>query len=178
MNKYEVRMAAVGGQGILTGGALLVDIAVKKENKFAVESPTYTASVRGGPTKVDIIISDEEVIFPHATEVDFFLCTDQKPYDLYKDRVKDDAIVVIDPHLVKEPGNTRNWKLYKIPLINETKKELGNIVLTSVVSLSITQKLTGIISYENMVDYVKSWAKPSFLELNLQAIELGQKLVK
>ncbi len=178
MNKYEVRMAAVGGQGILTGGALLVDIAVKKENKYAVESPTYTASVRGGPTKVDIIISDEEVIFPHATEVDFFLCTDQKPYDLYKDRVKDDAIVVIDPHLVIEPGDTRNWKLYKIPLINETKKELGNIVLTSVVSLSITQKLTGVISYDNMVDYVKYWAKPSFLDLNLKAIELGQKLVK
>jgi len=58
-NRYEIRYGAVGGQGIITAGALLVDIAVKRENKFALESPTYTATVRGGPTKVDIIISDQ-----------------------------------------------------------------------------------------------------------------------
>ena len=177
MKRFEIRYGAVGGQGIITAGALLVDIAVKVEDKFALESPTYTATVRGGPTKVDVVISDEPVVFPHATAIDLFVCTDQKPYDLYRNRIKDDAIVVIDNNLVKEIGDTRNWKLYKIPLINETKKKVGNIVLTSVVTLALTQKLTGIIQYDHMVNFIKEWAPADFLEMNLKAIEVGQNLV-
>jgi 2-oxoglutarate ferredoxin oxidoreductase subunit gamma len=177
MKTYEIRYGAVGGQGIITAGALLVDIAVEKENRHALESPTYTAAVRGGPTKVDVIISDEPILFPHATAIDFFLCTDQRPYDLYKERLKDDAIVVVDSHLVRELGDTHHWKIHQIPLINETKKQVGNIVLTSVVSLSITQKLTHVIEYENMVEFVKHWAPKSALEMNIKAIEVGRSLI-
>jgi 2-oxoglutarate ferredoxin oxidoreductase subunit gamma len=177
MNRYEIRYGAVGGQGIITAGALLVDIAVRKENKFALESPTYTATVRGGATKVDIIISDEQIIFPQASAIDFFVCTYQKPYDLYKEQLKDDAIVVLDNNLIKDLGDTRNWTIYQSPIINETKKQLGNIVLTSVVTLSITQKLTGIIGYDNMVEFVHAWAPKGFTELNMKAIELGRELV-
>ena len=177
MSRYEIRYGAVGGQGLLTAGALLVNIAVSRENKYAVESPTYTASVRGGATKVDIIISDKKILFPQASAIDFFVCTQQKPFDLYKERLKESAIVVIDSHLVKELGNTRQWKLYRIPIIYETKKQVGNIVLTSVVTLSLTQKLTGIISYENMVAYIKQWAPPDYIDLNLKAIEVGRNLV-
>jgi len=176
-DRYEIRYAAVGGQGIITAGALLVDIAVEKENKYAIESPTYTASVRGGPTKVDVIISDEKIVFPQASAIDFMVCTFQKPFDLYKSRLKDDAIVVVDSNLVKDLGDTKNWKLYKVPIINETKKQLGNVVLTSVVTLSMTQKLTNVIDFKNMVDHVKHWAPKDFLELNLKAIEVGRELV-
>lgn len=176
--KYQIRYGAVGGQGIITAGALLVHIAVEKEDKYAVESPTYTAAVRGGPTKADIIISDSRVLFPHTTDIDFFLCTDQRPYDLYKERIKNDAIVVVDSHLVKNLGDTKNWNVHSIPLINETKKQVGGIVLTSVVSLAITQKLTGIIGYENMIEHIKHWAPKGTIEKNLRAVELGLSLVK
>lgn len=177
MSRFEIRYAAVGGQGIITAGALLVDIAVEKEDKYALESPTYTATVRGGPTKVDVVISDKKILFPQASAIDFFVCTYQKPFDLYKSRLKDDAIVIVDSHLVKDIGDTRNWKLYTVPIINETKKQCGNIVLTSVVTLSMTQKLTNIIEYDNMVEFVKGWAPKDFLDLNMKAIEIGQTLV-
>lgn len=174
---YEIRYGAVGGQGIITAGELLVDIAVEREHNHAVESPTITAAVRGGPTKVDIIVSNKNVIFPNATAIDFFFCTDQRPFDLYRSNVKDNAIVVIDSHLVKNIGDTKNWNMYSIPIIHETKKNLGNIVLTSVVTLAITQKLTNIITYENMIEHVKHWAPKHALDLNMQAISLGRDLV-
>jgi len=178
MKTFEIRYGAVGGQGIITAGTLLVDIAVEKENRHALESPTYTAAVRGGPTKVDIIISEEPILFPHATAIDFFLCTDQRPYDLYKERLKDDAIVVVDSHLVRDLGDTRHWKVYQAPIINETKKQVGNVVLTSVVSLAITQKLTQVIGYENMVEHIRHWAPKNALEMNLKAIDVGRELIK
>ncbi len=177
MSKFEIRYGAVGGQGIITAGSLLVDIAVELENKFALSSPTYTAAVRGGPTKVDVIVDTGRIVFPHATEIDFFLCTDQRPYDLYRNGLKDDAIVVVDSHLVRELGDTRHWKVYQVPLINETKVRAGDVVLTSVVSLALTQKLTGIISYEHMLDFVTRWAPKGKVDMNLKAIEVGMSLV-
>ena len=178
MNQYEIRYGAVGGQGIITAGALLVDIAVEMENKFAIESPTYTAAVRGGPTKVDVLISDEKIDFPHATAIDFFLCTDQRPYDIYKERLKDNAIVVVDSHLVRELGDTRHWSVYQVPIINETKVGAGNVVLTSVVSLAVTQKLTNIIAYDHMVEHIRHSAPKRAVEMNMKAIEVGMNLIK
>ena len=35
MSRYEIRYAAIGGQGIITAATLLVAIAVEKENKHA-----------------------------------------------------------------------------------------------------------------------------------------------
>lgn len=178
MSRYEVRYGAIGGQGIITAATLLVAIAVEKENKHAVESPTITAAVRGGATKADVIISEEQIIYPQAMAIDFFVCTHRKPYSMYRDKIKDDAIVVIDSNLVFDKGDTGNWEVHDIPIIHETKDKLGRLVLTSVVTLSITQALTGIIDYDNMVSYVKEWAPKDFLELNLEAIDLGQDLAK
>lgn len=124
-----------------------------------------------------MIIADEKIIFPHAVAIDFFLCTDQRPFDLYKDRIRDDAIVVADSHLVPELGDTKNWKVYHVPIINETKKQVGNIVLTSVVSLALTQKLTRIVRFENMVEHIRHWAPKGAVDLNLKAIDVGLSLV-
>jgi 2-oxoglutarate ferredoxin oxidoreductase subunit gamma len=178
MNKYEIRYGAVGGQGIITAGALLVDIAVEMENKFAIESPTYTAAVRGGPTKVDVLIADERILFPHATAIDFFLCTDQRPYDIYRESIKDDAIVVVDSHLVRNLGDTRHWQVYQVPIINETKVGAGNVVLTSVVSLAVTQKLTQVIAYDHMVEHIRHWAPKGAVDMNMKAIDVGMNLIK
>jgi hypothetical protein len=51
------------------------------------------------------------------------------------------------------------------------------VILTSVITLSITQKLTGIIDYKKMVEYIKHWAPADFLQLNLEAIEIGRTLI-
>ena len=178
MSRYEIRYAAIGGQGIVTAGSLLMAIAVDKENKHAVGSPTTTSAVRGGATKVDVIISPEKILFPRARAIDFFLCTYQKSYDQYRDKIKPDAIVVLDTNLITEAGDTGNWKLHKIPIIQETKSRLGNVMLTSVVTLAITQELTGVIEYDNLVDYIREWAPEGLRDLNLKAIEVGCRLAQ
>ena len=176
--KYEIRYGAIGGQGLITAANLLCEIAVKMEGKHAVSSPTYTAAVRGGATKADVIISDDPIMFSHATAIDFCVCTDQRPFVLYKSRLKDDAILVVDSNLVTDLGDMLDWTVYKIPIIAETEREVGTVVLTSVVSLAMTQKLTNIVDYDNMVSFVKAWAPKNYLEENLKAIDLGIKLIE
>jgi 2-oxoglutarate ferredoxin oxidoreductase subunit gamma len=178
MSRTEIRYAAVGGQGIVTAGTLLMAIAVEKENLHAVGSPTTTSAVRGGATKVDVIISADKILFPQAKAIDFFLCTYQKSYDQYRDRIKPDAVVVLDTNLITKVGDTGSWKLHKIPIIQETKSRLGNVMLTSVVTLAITQELTGVVGYDNLVDYIREWAPDGLRDLNLKAVEVGCRLAR
>ena len=176
MSRFEIRYAAIGGPGIVTAGSLLMGIAVEKEGKHAVGSPTTTAAVRGGATKMDVIISENKILYPQAEAIDFFLCTHQKPYDQYRERLKEDAVIVVDTHLVSKVGETGNWDLREIPIIHETKRQLGNVMLTSVVALAVTQELTQVITLNNMLEYIRGWAPNGLLELNLQAVELGRRL--
>jgi len=178
MSPYEIRYAALGGQGIVTAGALLMAIAVEKEGKHAVGSPTTTSAVRGGATKVDVIISRDRILFPQAKAIDFFLCTHQKPYDQYREKIKEDAIVVLDTNLITKVGDTGTWRLHMIPIIQETKSQLGNVMMTSVVTLAITQALTGVIGQDNLVDYIRDWSPEGLRDLNLRAVEVGFRLAE
>jgi 2-oxoglutarate ferredoxin oxidoreductase subunit gamma len=149
---------------------------VEKEGRHAVGSPTTTSAVRGGATKMDVIVAPEEIHFPQARAIDFFLCTYQKSYDQYRDGIKPDAIVVLDTNLITDPGETGSWDVHRIPIIQETKSRLGNVMLTSVVTLAITQELTGVVGYDSLREYIREWAPVELRDLNLKAVELGRRL--
>ena len=71
--KFQLRFGGEGGQGVITAGEILAAAWMEKggSNKngaYAIKASTYTSQVRGGPTKVDIILDDEEILFPYAVE--------------------------------------------------------------------------------------------------------------
>ena len=69
---------------------------------MALRLPLHTSQVRGGPTKVDILLDRDEIIFPYAKEgeIDFMLSVAQISYNQFKSDIKQGGIVVIDPNLV------------------------------------------------------------------------------
>ena len=42
IDRYEIRIAGVGGQGAMLAGIVLAEAAVFYEDKYAMQSPTYT----------------------------------------------------------------------------------------------------------------------------------------
>ena len=60
MSLAELRFVGVGGQGVILAGEIL-SAAKIEAGGYGVKASTYTSQVRGGPTKVDIILSDEEI---------------------------------------------------------------------------------------------------------------------
>lgn len=179
-NRYEARFTAVGGQGVLLAGDVLGLAAQKYEGRYSIQSPTYTAQVRGGPTKIDVILDDEPVVFPKTTAINFFLALAQGSYNAFFYDIRDDAIVVVDPNLVTE-YNT-NYKTYEVPVIELTKEHIGKTIMSSVLSLGIMIELTGAVSKEAIEKALLEKAPKGTEELNLKALHLGyeqaQKLLK
>lgn len=176
-NHFEARFSAVGGQGIILAGGLLADAAANFEGKHAVQSPTYTAQVRGGPTKIDIIIDDEEIIYPRTTAIDFFLALAQNSYNSFAKNLKPGCIVLIDPNLVKKVDEEK-YKVYRVPIIEVTKKEMGRMVFTSAVALGAMIELTRAVQVESVISAIRKGVPKGTDEVNIRAFNIGRKAVE
>ncbi|WP_394954225.1 2-oxoacid:acceptor oxidoreductase family protein [uncultured Helicobacter sp.] len=175
--EYQLRFTGVGGQGVLLAGEILAEAKIK-DHGYGVKAATYTSQVRGGPTKVDILLDSEEILYPYANEgeIDFMLSTAQVSYNTFKGGVKAGNIIVVEPNLVTPSDEDRKkYRIYEIPIITIAKEEVGNVVTQSVVALAITVTMTKCVNrdlvFETMLEKVPDKVK----DLNKKAFELGEK---
>jgi 2-oxoglutarate ferredoxin oxidoreductase subunit gamma len=176
---YELRFAGIGGQGNMLAGAIIAEAAIFFEGKYATQVPTYTSQVRGGPTKADIIISDEPIYFAESTHINFFLALDQRTYGLYKGDTLDGAIVLVDNGLVDVPEEDRKrWDVYEFPIVRTAKYEVGNVITANILSVGMTAELTHVMSLDNIFKAVEKRVPPAFLELNEKAFYMGVDIAK
>ncbi|QQF51702.1 2-oxoacid:acceptor oxidoreductase family protein [Campylobacter fetus] len=175
MSSAELRFVGVGGQGVILAGEIL-SAAKIEAGGYGIKASTYTSQVRGGPTKVDIILSDEEIRYPYANEgeIEFMLATAQNSYDTFKSGVKEGGIIVVEPNLVKpSEEDKKRWKIYEIPIISIAKDEVGNVITQSVVALGVAVKFTGVMDTEIVRKEMLSTVPDKVKEANNKAYDLG-----
>jgi 2-oxoglutarate ferredoxin oxidoreductase subunit gamma len=171
-NRFEARLSGEGGQGVIMGGRILAEAAILQEGRFAVQSPTYGSRVRGGPTKVDVIISDEEILYPRATMINFFLSLAQASFDRYSTDLADNAIVLVDTNLVPNVPDDLH-RTYHFPFVEVAKQEFGNVILSNIIALAVMVSLTGVVSREAFWRTIEASVPKKYLDLNRQAVERG-----
>ena len=175
--KTLMRFTGVGGQGVLLAGEILARAYVKA-GKFGVQVGTYTSQVRGGPTKVDIILDDEPILYPYAVdgEIDFMLSVADISYQQFKGGVRDGATIVIEPNLVHPSDEDRKrWNIVEIPIITIAKEEVGNVITQSVVALAIANTYMDAIDKQTLLDTMLSKVPAKVHDINLKAYDLGEK---
>ncbi|MDR1285275.1 MAG: 2-oxoacid:acceptor oxidoreductase family protein [Campylobacteraceae bacterium] len=173
----QLRFVGVGGQGVILAGEILAAAKIE-EGGYGIKASTYTSQVRGGPTKVDIILSENEILFPYANEgeIEFMLATAQVSYNQFKDGVKDGGIIVVEPNLVTPTQeDKKRWKIYEIPIITIAKEEVGNVVTQSVVALAITVEMTKVLDKKIVEEVMLSKVPEKVKVANKKAYELGIK---
>src|SRR3990167_4058256 len=112
--QYEIRLSGSGGQGLILGGVILGEAAAIYDGKKAVQSQSYGPEARGGASKSDVIISNEEIDYPKATAIDTLLSLTQEACNKYVVDLKQGGTLIVDSDIVKNipPGN---FKVFKLP---------------------------------------------------------------
>ena len=175
----EARFCAVGGQGIVLGTEIIATAAIFYEGLYALQSPTYGSQVRGGATKVDVIVDNQEVLFPKAKNINFFMAIAQSSFNKFWYNVAEDAVVLLDSNLVKPTDDQRGDRtFFTIPVVELAKREFKNVILSNMICLGVTQEMTKIVSKENLIEAVKSKVPAKHLEKNIAALEMGIELAK
>lgn len=174
-DRYEVRLSGAGGQGMVLAGVILGEAACLYAGKNAVQSQSYGPEARGGASKSEVVISAGEIDYPKATSIDVMLALTQEAYDNYAQDLKNEGIMIVDSTAVKRVTKG-NGKLYNLPLIEQTKKEIGKAFVTNIVALAALVEITKIITIENLTKAVLDRVPQGTEALNQQAIKLGQQL--
>ncbi len=178
--RYQLRFSGVGGQGVLLAGEIIAEAKIQSGG-YGIKAASYTSQVRGGPTKVDILLDDEEIFYPYAMdgEIDFMLSTAQVSFNQFKAGIRDGGIIVVDSNLVMPSQEDKEkFKVIEIPIISIAKNEIGNVVTQSVVALGITIGLSKAIQRDLVFEVMKQKVPSKVLDLNIKAFEVGEQYAK
>ena len=99
--KKDIRICGFGGQGVILAGFIIGKAASVFQDFNAVQSQSYGPEARGGAARSEVIISDEKVGYPRPIGVDCLVAMSQESFDSYRDDIRDGAVIILDPDLVK-----------------------------------------------------------------------------
>jgi len=172
--KKEIRLSGSGGQGLITAGIILAKAAVLERLKVT-QTQSYGPESRGGASRADVIIGNEEFYYPEAVNFDVLLALTQEACDKYSVNLKDEGILIIDNSNVKNTPMLDS-EIYEFPFTEIAMNKLGTTLPTNILSLAFLVKITGVVSEISLKKAVCDSVKPQFKDLNIKAIKIGFKL--
>lgn len=174
--RYEIRLSGAGGQGLILIGKILAEAAAIYDEKNATQSQSYGPEARGGASRSEVIISDGDIDYPKATNIDFLLAMTQEAVDKYSNDVKDGGIILVDDNYVKNLPQG-NFKVYNFPMTNIAEEKIGKKIVANIVALGAISELSGIISQNAIISAIRARVPRGTEESNIMAFELGRQLV-
>ena len=142
-NRYEIRLAGSGGQGLILAGIILAEAAGVYDGKFVCQTQSYGPEARGGASKAEVVISDAAIDYPKAIRPDLVLAMNQKACDSYCSDLKPGGLLIVDSTLVKDLPTPRPLAL---PFTRIARQELGREMVANIVALGALAKISGVVT--------------------------------
>lgn len=175
MNQHEIRLSGSGGQGLILGGIILAEGAILDGNN-AIQSQSYGPEARGGASKAEVIISQDEILYPKVDKADVLLALTEIAYKKYIKTLKEDGVLIVDSNVeINTEGVT--YRIVQVPILNTASEKIGKSMVANIVALGVIQELTGVISKESLEKAVLKRVPKGTEELNRNAISAGYALV-
>ena len=137
--RYDIRLSGSGGQGLILMGLILAEAIGIYDGKFVAQTQSYGPEARGGVSKAEVVVSDEEIDYPKAMALDLLLCLNQKSCDEYYLDLKPDGILIVDSTLVQQVPVP---EAFQIPFTRIARDKLKREMAANIVALGAITKLT------------------------------------
>jgi len=170
--RCEVRLSGEGGQGLVLAGKILATAAAIHAGLNATQSQSYGPEARGGASRSEVIISDGDIDYPKAINVDVFLALTQKSFDSYRHDVKPTAVTIVDSEAVSVNVEVP-YKVVSAPIVSIAVNELGRALFTNIVALGVVVGVSKIVPVDAVRAAIKQLVPKGTDEKNLKAFELG-----
>jgi 2-oxoglutarate ferredoxin oxidoreductase subunit gamma len=174
-SRVEIRFSGSGGQGILLAAAIVAEAATAL-GKHVVQTQSYGPAARGGASKAEAIIADDEIDYPEVDAPDVSLCLSQAAYDKYAGDTRPGGMLVYDSGLVEPDDSLEGCYLRGIPFTQASAEHLKKTVVANIVAVGALVEITGMVPAEAAEAAVVSRVPERFRELNVEAFRLGRRL--
>ena len=171
----DIIFAGFGGQGILTAGKILIDVAAQHGKNICWTS-SYGAALRGGTASCSFIISDEELGSPYPEELDILLAMNEPSYHKFIGDVKDGGYVIVNGSLMGDVEYPENVNVYSVDA-TDIANGAGNGRAANLVMLGAIKKATGLMDADSFGESLNSYfeKKGRNTPSNLECYRLGME---
>jgi 2-oxoglutarate ferredoxin oxidoreductase subunit gamma len=164
--RYEIRIAGAGGQGIILAGIILAEAGIIQDLHVA-QSQKYGPETRGGNSISEVILSDMEVDFPQSTELDVLIALTQLACDRNLPDMKEGGLVIVDSEAIQRVL----WeKTISIPF-EEIARKVGEERAINIAALGSLIPFCPLIDRRALTKAIVNRLPPAKLEVNLQAFD-------
>ncbi len=175
--RYEVRLSGEGGQGLVLAGKVLAEAAAIYDDKNATQSQSYGPEARGGASRSDVIISDDDIDYPKAVNIDLLLALTQESVNRYCKDLKDDGMLLVDEDAVSTLPEG-SFRMFKVPIISTARDTVGRVLVANIVALGVITELAKVVSAEAVESAILARVPKGTEELNLRAFKAGVDVAK
>ena len=168
-----------GGQGVLSMGFTLANAAMF-EGKHVTYLPSYGVEVRGGTANCTVVVSDEEIASPIASEPEFVVAMNQPSFARFQSVLQSGGLLCVNSSIVNTSSARGDIEILAIPT-SDLAEKLGTIKVANMIMLGALIKASNIISFELMIkslSEILGEGKSKLIKLNKEALELGFNYVK
>jgi 2-oxoglutarate ferredoxin oxidoreductase subunit gamma len=152
-------------------GAVLAEAAASSGLNVAA-SQSYGSRARGGATRSDVILSAEEIDFPHVHHPDISMILAQEAYDLYEPDVNPGGVILVDDFFVK-PREKEGIFQHSLPGTRMAVEEIGNRVAANFLMFGAFTAFSKVVNEREVLLAMENLVNPRFLEVNTKAFKLG-----
>lgn len=172
----EILLGGLGGQGVLTAGTMLAEMAIYK-GYSATWSPEYGSAMRGGTASCVVKFGEGRIYSPEKEEPDILLAMTKETLSKFGDIVKKEGVVIINSNMVSVPEDFRkDVQLIEVPCLNlaeEIHHPKGANIIMSGVIIKKTGNFTMQEAIDGMNDTFRRKGKEKFEALNTAAMKTG-----
>ena len=170
--RYEVRLSGEGGQGLVLAGKILAEAAAIYDDLNATQSQSYGPEARGGASRSEVIISDEDIDYPKAVNIDLLLSLTQESFNKYSSDIKKNGLVIVDSDAVEKVSHSE-FRVLKVPIIELAREKVGKTLVANIVALGIIAGVAKIVSEDALRNAIEARVPKGTEELNLKAFQVG-----
>jgi len=178
IERYEIRIAGFGGQGVVTIGRILGEAFTLYEGKNSVNTQSYGPESRGGACKSEVVVSDGEIRYPNVRKADVLIALSQLALDAYIADLKEGGILLLDPNSIKNMPDRHKYQVYEVPAM-EIAYDIGGVRFQNSVALGALYPLIAhIINESSLLRAISENVPAETVEINMEAFKRGKSYVK
>jgi 2-oxoglutarate ferredoxin oxidoreductase subunit gamma len=195
--RYEIRIAGSGGQGVILATELIGQaITLYEQGLYVVQSQAYGPEARGGKSKAEVVISSEPIDYPKVMAPNLQVILTQAATEYAPDTAPGGRIVYDDFFITDLPGISSSYgggsvedfrgqidaRIYTLPIVRTARDKLDREIVTNMVALGCVGRVLDLEKVASSDSLRKAIAAhfpaAKIAELNLRAFDAGYEIFK
>ncbi|WP_022661025.1 2-oxoacid:acceptor oxidoreductase family protein [Paucidesulfovibrio longus] len=175
LERFEVRLSGLGGQGIITLGRVLGTGLALGHGYQVTQTQSYGPEARGGSSRCDLVVSSGPISYPKAESLDLLVALSQEACNSYYRFLKPGGILVLETDLVKQPPTNIYLGL---PFTEMASKKVGIVQAMNTIVLGAISYLLPFVDQKTMRKSLQDALPAKIRDVNTKAFNLGYREAK